>query len=108
MTKTLLLAYLYVLCGAKFFRSFSRLQEELEEELRAAHASFRADDLDAVGHGRAAAERQARIEFGAREKFKEESYAALGANFLDSLAQRCAAGAPRVAQVQGIHVRGRL
>jgi predicted permease len=69
--------------GAKFFRR-SQVEEELEEELRA-HVELRADDLVRSGMDRAAAERQARIEFGAREKFKEESYAALGANFLDTL-----------------------
>ena len=35
--------------------------------------------------GRKEAERKARVEFGARERFKEESYAALGGNFLDTL-----------------------
>ena len=38
-----------------------------------------------------AAERQARIEFGAREKFKEESYAALGGNLFTGLGRRYAA-----------------
>ena len=64
-----MLAYLRSL-GAKFFRR-SQVEEELEEELRA-HVELRADDLERSGMDRAAAERQARIEFGAREKFKEE------------------------------------
>ncbi len=76
------LAYLRSL-GAKFFLR-SEVAEELEEELRA-HMGLRADDLVLSGMSRAEAELRARIEFGAREKFREESYAALGANFLDTL-----------------------
>ncbi len=34
---------------------------------------------------RAEAQRQARIEFGARERFREESFEALGGNVLDTL-----------------------
>ena len=77
------LAYLRGL-GEKFFRK-SALAEEMEEELRA-HIELRADDLVRSGIDRAQAERQARIEFGARERFREESYAALGGNFLEVLA----------------------
>src|ERR1700751_3257435 len=76
------LAYLRSL-GAKFFRR-SAVAEEMEEELRA-HVALRADALVRSGMNRAGAERQARVEFGAREKFKEESYAALGGDFLDTL-----------------------
>ena len=36
---------------------------------------------------RAEAERRARIEFGAQERLKEESYAALGGSFFDTLQQ---------------------
>jgi hypothetical protein len=69
--------------GAKLFRR-SRLAREMEEELQA-HMELRADDLVRSGMARAEAERQARIEFGAQAKFKEESYAALGGGFLDVL-----------------------
>jgi predicted permease len=76
------LAYLRCL-GAKLFRK-SELADEMEEELRA-HVELRTDDLERSGLSRPEAERRARIEFGAREKFREESYAALGGNFLDTL-----------------------
>jgi predicted permease len=67
-------------------RIFRRNQvaEEMEEELRA-HIALRADDLAARGMSRAEAERRAHIEFGARERIREESYSAMGASFLDVL-----------------------
>jgi len=78
-----ILAYLRGL-GTKFFRK-SKLADEMEEELRS-HVAHRADDLVRTGLSRDDAERQARIEFGARERFKEESYEALGGNFLAGVA----------------------
>lgn len=71
--------------GAKFFHS-DRLFGEVEEELRA-HIQLRADDLERSGLTRAEAERRARIEFGGREKYKEECRAALGWNFVPILLQ---------------------
>ena len=68
---------------AKIFRS-SEISAEMDEELRT-HIAHRADDLEREGLRRAEAERRARIEFGARERYKEESYEALGGNFLASL-----------------------
>jgi predicted permease len=62
--------------GAKLLRH-EELVNDLEEEL-ASHIAHRADDLERTGLSRGKAERQARVEFGARERFKEESYAALG------------------------------
>jgi predicted permease len=56
----------------------------MEEELRA-HIHLRADDLERSGLTRTEAERQARIEFGGREKYKEECHEALGGNFLETL-----------------------
>ena len=56
--------------AARFFRR-SQTENELEEELRA-HIQLRADDLERSGLGRMEAERRARIEFGGRERFKEE------------------------------------
>ncbi len=61
----------------------SRIASEIEEEIRS-HIACRADDLERTGLSRAEAERQARIEFGARERYREESYEAFGGNFLDS------------------------
>ena len=47
------------------------MNEEMEEEFRL-HIQLRADDLENGGLERAEAERRARIEFGGREKYKEE------------------------------------
>jgi predicted permease len=74
----------YFRCLAdKFFRR-SAVADDLNEELRS-HIEHRADDLERGGMNRAEAERRARIEFGARERFKEESFEALGGNILDTL-----------------------
>jgi hypothetical protein len=64
----------------------SELEGDLDEELRS-HIHFRADDLERSGLTRVEAERRARIEFGGRERFKEESRAALGGDFIDTLAR---------------------
>lgn len=56
----------------------------MEEEL-GGHIAMRADDLERTGLSRAVAERLARIEFGARERYREESYAAMGGHFLETL-----------------------
>jgi predicted permease len=79
-----LLAYVRSL-AAKFFRR-AQIGDEMEEELRS-HIQHRADDLERSGLGRAEAERRARIEFGGYERFKEESYEALGGNFLETFLQ---------------------
>ena len=70
---------------ATLFRR-SQMNAEIEEELRA-HIQHRADDLERSGMDRAEAERRARIEFGGREKFKEECREALGGNFIETLIQ---------------------
>jgi predicted permease len=64
----------------------SALRAEMDEEL-CSHIEHRADDLERDGMNRAEAERRARIEFGGRERYKEESYQALGGNFIESLVQ---------------------
>jgi len=64
----------------------SKMNDEINEEIRS-HVAHRADDLERAGMARAAAERRARIEFGAREKYKEEVHAALGGSFLQSFVQ---------------------
>jgi predicted permease len=56
----------------------------MEEELLT-HIQLRADDLQRSGMPRAQAERRARIEFGARERFREACHEALGANLLENL-----------------------
>lgn len=64
----------------------SQVNAEMEEELRS-HIQHRADDLERSGLSRAQAERRARIEFGGREKYKEECHEALGNNFIETLVQ---------------------
>ena len=60
---------------ATFFQR-SQMNAEMEEELRS-HIQHRADDLERSGLSRAESERRARIEFGGREKFKEECHEAI-------------------------------
>ena len=76
-----LLSYLRSLAGRLFHRS--QIADELDEELLS-HIQHRADDLERSGMNRAEAERRARVEFGARERFKEESYQALGGNLIET------------------------
>jgi len=63
-----------------------QIRAEMEEELRS-HIQHRADDLERSGLGRAEAERRARIEFGGREKYKEEIHTALGGNLIGTILQ---------------------
>ncbi len=79
-----LLSYLRSV-AAKVFRR-SELADEIEEELRS-HIQHRADDLERSGMARSEAERRARIELGNRDKFRQESYEALGGNFIESIFQ---------------------
>ncbi len=62
----------------------ARLERELDEELRS-HLQNRADDLERDGLSRAEAERQARIEFGGFQRYKEECRDALGTRLLGEL-----------------------
>src|SRR5258708_31844632 len=77
-----LFSYASSLAGRFFHRS--EVADDLEEELRS-HFDHRADDLERSGLDRITAERRARIEFGARERYTEASYEALGGNFIDTL-----------------------
>src|SRR5579875_2519665 len=61
-----------------------RVEQEMEEELRL-HLRSRADDLEKSGLPRAEAERQARIEFGGYQRYKEECREALGTRLLGEL-----------------------
>jgi hypothetical protein len=70
---------------AKFFHR-AQVEDDMKEELRS-HIEHRADDLERSGLGRAEAERRARIEFGGQERYKEESYEALGGKFIDTVVQ---------------------
>jgi len=64
----------------------SQVNTEMGEELRS-HIELRADDLERSGLPRLEAERRARIEFGGRERYKEECHEALGNNFVETLIQ---------------------
>ena len=70
---------------ANLFRR-EQIATELDEELRS-HVEHRADDLVRSGLNRDEAERRARIEFGGREKYKEQVHEARGGNFLGSFTQ---------------------
>jgi len=76
------LSYLRALAAKLFHRS--AVEDDLDEELRS-HLRHRADDLVASGFPRAEAERQARLEFGGRERFKEEVRETFGGNFIEVL-----------------------
>jgi putative ABC transport system permease protein len=64
----------------------SRVEGEMDEELRL-HIRNRADDLKRSGLEPDAAERQARLDFGGYEHFKEECREVLGAHWLETLIQ---------------------
>ena len=68
------------------FLQRAELENEIEEELRS-HIQLRADDLEHSGLTRTEAERRARIEFGARERLKDEVRETLGGNFTETLLQ---------------------
>jgi hypothetical protein len=68
-----------------FFRR-SRVEQDLAEELRA-HVAERADALERSGIAREQAERQARLEFGAMESYKERCREARGLRWPDELMQ---------------------
>jgi predicted permease len=64
----------------------SRIVAEMNEELRS-HVQHRADDLERSGLCRPEAERRARVEFGGYERYKQESYEAIGGQFFETLHQ---------------------
>jgi len=64
----------------------AQVNTEMEEEL-SSHIQLRADDLERSGVSRPEAERRARIEFGGREKYKEECHQALGNHLIETLIQ---------------------
>jgi putative ABC transport system permease protein len=80
----MIIAYLRSL-AARFLRR-AQTERELEQEL-ASHIEMRAHDLIRQGWDSNAARRQARIEFGSPENFKEECREAIAGNFLDILMQ---------------------
>ena len=77
-------AYLRSLSATLFHSSHSG--NDLEEELRS-HIEHRADDLERSGVNRAEAERRARVEFGGREKYKEEIRQAAAGNSIGTFGQ---------------------
>jgi len=64
----------------------SQVRADMDDELRS-HIQLRADDLERSGLPRPEAERRARIEFGGREKYKEEIHESLGGNLIGTLWQ---------------------
>jgi putative ABC transport system permease protein len=80
----MIIAYLKSL-AARFLRR-ADTERELDEELQA-HIDIRRSELIRSGWDSSAARRQARIEFGSQEKFKEECREAIAGNFIDILIQ---------------------
>src|ERR1700719_2840309 len=80
----MIIAYLKSL-RARFLRR-AETEHELEQELQS-HIEMRTNDLIRAGWDSTAARRQARIEFGSQEKFREECREAIAGNFLDILMQ---------------------
>jgi predicted permease len=70
---------------AAFFQP-SQMNAEVEEELRS-HIEHRAEDLVRSGMDRAQAERRARVEFGGRQKYKEEIHEAVAGNLIFTMLQ---------------------
>jgi len=64
----------------------SAMRDEVEVELLE-HIQHRADDLESSGVSRLEAERQARIEFGGFEHYREESHRAQGWNWFVTLSR---------------------
>jgi predicted permease len=80
-----LLSTLRTVAGTLFRRS--RIERDMDEELRS-HIANRTNDLmRSAGLSRAEAERRARIEFGGYQKYKEEIRESLGAHFIETLLQ---------------------
>ena len=79
-----LLVILRSLISTLFQRS--RIVAEMNEEL-GSHIQHRADDLERSGLSRPEAERHARVEFGGYERYKQESYEAVGGEFFETLHQ---------------------
>ncbi len=77
-----LLSSLRTLLAFVFRRS--GVEREMEDELRS-HLQSRADDLERQGLSRTEARRQARVEFGGYQRYKEECREALGTRLLEEL-----------------------
>ncbi len=88
---------------ARKFLRHSETANDLEEEIRS-HLAYRVDDLERSGFTREEAERMARIEFGARERIREESYGALGGNFFDILGRDLRLALRKLARSRGFTV----
>jgi len=69
--------------ASRFFRR-AMIESDLKEELHV-HIQLRTEELERIGLSSADAKRQARIEFGPTEKFREECREAIAGNFVESL-----------------------
>ncbi len=71
---------------ADFLFNRRRIEREMDEEFRS-HLALRMADLERQGVARSDAERQARIEFGGYQQYKEECRETLGTRLLQELWQ---------------------
>ena len=85
-----------------FFRR-SSIEQEMEEELRL-HIQTRADDLEHSGLPREQAEREARIEFGGYERYKEECRESTGAHWMETFIQDVRYGVRMLVKAPGFAV----
>ena len=80
----IVLAYLRSLAH-RFVRR-DELEDEMAEEMRS-HLELRADDLARSGMTRAAAERQARVEFGGQSRFRDEARDTVAGRVIETIAR---------------------
>lgn len=81
----------------------SQVEAEMEEEFRS-HLRSRADDLEHRGLSRGEAEREARIEFGGYQRYKEECRERLGTRVLQELAADVRYGLRQLHRNSGVNI----
>ena len=89
------LAYLCSLMSR--FARRDRIEREMAEEMRL-HLELRTDDLVRSGMTRAAAERQARVEFGGQSRFKDEARDMIAGRVIETIGRDARLAARRLRQ----------
>ena len=86
---------------ADFLFHRRRVEREMDEEFRS-HLAMRMADLERQGISRGEAERQARIEFGGYQNYKEECRETLGTRLLQELGRTSATASASSAATLGL------